>query len=132
MPKFGDYYKLEVPLTAIPLTATTLNDPNRFPVLWERERTKPSNSKSVALSKKINPLIPSSQEYKVPDEKYVVVVNAWGLPEDFGGNPKMNEVGAWFKLLLKKDYPNATVREIFYQKTVWLFDTHSRHESFHL
>ena len=61
------------------------------------------------------------QEYKVPPEKYVVVVNPWGLPDRLDMNTKLNEIGAWFQLLLKKDYPNARVREIFYQKTVYLF-----------
>lgn len=60
----------------------------------------------------------TSQEYKVPEEKYVVVVNPWGLPEKYDDKTKLNEVGAWFQLLLKTDYPDARVREIFYQKTV--------------
>ncbi|KAF8805134.1 hypothetical protein BYT27DRAFT_7258250 [Phlegmacium glaucopus] len=57
------------------------------------------------------------KEYKVPPEKYVVVVNAWGLPDKLDMNTKMNEIAAWFELLLKNDYPDARVREIFYQKT---------------
>lgn len=57
------------------------------------------------------------QEYKVPQEKYVVVVNPWGLPDKIDTNTKLNEIGAWFELLLRKDYPDARVREIFYQKT---------------
>lgn len=57
----------------------------------------------------------------MPHEKFVVVKNPWGLPEKIDGGTKLNEIGAWFALLMRKDYPNSRVREIYYQKTV----THS-------
>ena len=90
------------------------------PILWAR-KTKPLNSRLVAFQRK-NPINSTSQEYKVPQEKYVVVVNPWGLPERLDNNPRLNEIGIWFQFLLKKDYPEARVREIFYQRTVWVFE----------
>ena len=68
--------------------------------------------------KETNLINSPSQEYKVPAEKYLVVVNAWGVPDKYDNNTRLNEVGVWFQLLLKNDYPEARVQEIFYQKTV--------------
>jgi hypothetical protein len=95
------------------LTAEELNNAQRS----KHPSLQQIPSKSVAYQRD-KPVKSTSQEYKVPPEKYLVVTNCWGLPERFDSNIKLNEIGVWFQLLMKKDYPDARVREIFYQKTV--------------
>ncbi|KAF9476854.1 hypothetical protein BDN70DRAFT_881844 [Pholiota conissans] len=55
---------------------------------------------------------------KVPPEKFLVVVNAWGmrLGTDFGASD-FNNVGAWFEFMLRGDYPGVGIQSLYYQRT---------------
>lgn len=118
LPKFGDCVSRTSCANGRRLTRRSLNEPRSYHG-QRKEQGLQTQSWSFIISYQRNKLAKStSQEYKVPQEKYVVVVNSWGLPERFDNNTKLNEIGVWFELLLRKDYPNARVREIFYQKTV--------------
>ncbi|KAF8161575.1 hypothetical protein B0H34DRAFT_385155 [Crassisporium funariophilum] len=56
------------------------------------------------------------KEYKVPKEKFLVVVNAWGLSDNFLPSD-FNHIGAWFEIMLQDNYPGTRVNAIFYQRT---------------
>ncbi|KAJ2917689.1 hypothetical protein MD484_g2691, partial [Candolleomyces efflorescens] len=55
--------------------------------------------------------------YEVPDEKFVVVVNAWGKTGD--RQKYTNAVGAWFEIMLRKVCPKQKLQLncIYYQST---------------
>ncbi|KAF8959224.1 hypothetical protein BDZ97DRAFT_1838697 [Flammula alnicola] len=51
-----------------------------------------------------------------PLEKFLVVVNPWGLNGDFVTSD-FNQISAWFEFMLRDEYPGARVRSIYYQRT---------------
>ncbi|KIM40817.1 hypothetical protein M413DRAFT_445622 [Hebeloma cylindrosporum] len=56
------------------------------------------------------------KQYKVPREKFLVVVDAWGFGGDFTQSD-FNNVSAWFEIMLEETYPKTRVSSIYYQRT---------------
>ena len=59
-----------------------------------------------------------SKQYKVPEEKFLVVINPWAVYRNFDA-ADFNHIGAWFDRMLRVDYPpNTRIKAIYYQRTV--------------
>ncbi|KAF8181804.1 hypothetical protein BJ912DRAFT_605061 [Pholiota molesta] len=55
---------------------------------------------------------------KVAPEKFLVVVNPWGLSQrgDFSTSD-VNNIGAWFEFMLRADHPGVGIQAMYYQRT---------------
>ncbi|KAF9524959.1 hypothetical protein CPB83DRAFT_909491 [Crepidotus variabilis] len=56
------------------------------------------------------------KQYKEPQEKFLVVVNPWGIFNNFD-QADFNHIGAWFEFMLQEKHPGSRLRAIYYQRT---------------
>ncbi|KAF8058647.1 hypothetical protein FPV67DRAFT_1523224 [Lyophyllum atratum] len=56
------------------------------------------------------------KKYKAPDSKYIVVVDPWGVSTQHKSYT-INNIAAWFELMIRDDYPGEDVKTVFTQGT---------------